>query len=88
MLVCLFFLLLAFTLDARYPGLESRERAGDQGLSLGTISALFVDNLPFDIRKIWVHNLFSKFGKIVESYFPSKRKQNFGEQIWVREVQQ
>lgn len=57
-------------LDARYPSMESRERAGDQGLLLGTISTLFVDNLPFDIRKIWVHYLFSKFGKIIESYFP------------------
>lgn len=53
-------------------------REGEQNSSQDSISTLFVDNLSYEIRKIWVHNLFSKFGKIRESLFPLKRSKISG----------
>lgn len=45
-------------------------------------STVFVDNLPFKIKKIWVYNLFSRFGRINDVFIPDKRssitKQSFG----------
>lgn len=39
---------------------------------------LFVDNLPEQIRKIWVYNLFSRFGKIREIFIPNKKSKISG----------
>lgn len=36
-------------------------------------STLFVDNLPISIKKIWIYNLFTKFGKIEDIFLPNKR---------------
>lgn len=36
-------------------------------------STLFVDNLPISIKKIWIYNLFTKFGKIADIFLPNKR---------------
>lgn len=45
-------------------------------------TTLFVDNLPISIRKIWIHNLFVRFGKVSEIFIPNKwskiTKQQFG----------
>ncbi|KAF7115527.1 hypothetical protein RHSIM_RhsimUnG0052900 [Rhododendron simsii] len=45
-------------------------------------STIFVDNLPNGIRKGFVYNLFSRFGKIWDCYIPDKTSkrsgQNFG----------
>lgn len=63
---------------SRGMGFRERVREGEQNSSQGSISTLFVDNLPYEIPKIWVHNLFSKFGKIRESFFPLKRSKISG----------
>lgn len=36
-------------------------------------TTVFVDNLPDPIRKIWVYNLFSRFGKIRDLFIPVKK---------------
>lgn len=41
-------------------------------------TTLFIDNLPTDIRKIWMYNLFSKSGKVIDSYLPVKRSKISG----------
>lgn len=57
----------------------SRERGftrgseGVQNFVQGEFSTVFVDNLPFEIRKVWIFNLFSKFGVIREPNIPLKR---------------
>lgn len=47
-----------------------------------SFATAFVDNLPELIRKIWVYNLFSKYGKIRDIYIPNKKSKvsgnNFG----------
>ncbi|KAI8525263.1 hypothetical protein RHMOL_Rhmol13G0217000 [Rhododendron molle] len=54
---------------------DSRERwsGGVQNFIQGEFSTVFVDNLPLEIRKVWIFNLFSKFGQIREPYIPLKR---------------
>lgn len=58
-----------------------REREVRQTISEKS-STIFADNLPVGIRKIWVYNLFSKYGKIREVFIPNKRSkitnQSFG----------
>lgn len=39
---------------------------------------IFVDNLPVQIRKIWVYNLFSRFGKIRDIFIPFKKSKITG----------
>lgn len=45
-------------------------------------TTIFVDNLPQHIHKIWVFNLFRKFGKLRDIFIPTKKSkiigQNFG----------
>lgn len=41
-------------------------------------STVFVDNLPDHIRKIWVYNLFSRFGKIMDLFIPNKKSKVSG----------
>ncbi|KAH7865339.1 hypothetical protein Vadar_005348 [Vaccinium darrowii] len=41
-------------------------------------ATVFVDNLPVQIRKIWVYNLFSKYGKIRDIYIPNKKSKVSG----------
>lgn len=43
------------------------------------VSTIFVDNLPFQIRKIWVHNLFARYGKVKEVVIPNKRSKVTGQ---------
>lgn len=45
------------------------------------LTTLFVDNLPLSIRKIWVYNLFTKFGKISEVVIPNKRSKVTNQQF-------
>lgn len=55
----------------------SRERrVGDYSDPSATV---FVDNLPFQIRKIWIFNLFSRFGKIRNIFIPHKRSKITGQ---------
>lgn len=42
-------------------------------------STIFVDNLPNGIRKGFVHNLFSKFGRVWDCYIPNKRSRITGQ---------
>lgn len=42
------------------------------------VPTIFVDNLPIQIRKIWVYNLFSRFGKIKDIYIPFKKSKVTG----------
>ncbi|KAI8562171.1 hypothetical protein RHMOL_Rhmol03G0014000 [Rhododendron molle] len=44
-----------------------------RGESGGAIFSVFVDNLPIDIRKVWIYNLFSKYGRIRDLYIPNKK---------------
>lgn len=58
-----------------------REREGERKREReewGNSITLFVDNLPVDIRKIWLYNLFSKFGRVIDSYIPIKRSKISG----------
>lgn len=41
-------------------------------------TTIFVDNLPFHIRKIWLYNLFSRFGIIRDLFIPTKRSKITG----------
>lgn len=58
-----------------------REKEVRQTLSEKS-STIFADNLRVGIRKVWVYNLFSKYGKIREVFIPNKRSkitnQSFG----------
>lgn len=40
---------------------------------------VFVDNLPIDIRKVWVYNLFSRYGNIRDIFIPKKRSKVSGQ---------
>ncbi|KAH7834790.1 hypothetical protein Vadar_019745 [Vaccinium darrowii] len=40
--------------------------------SFQEVPTIFVDNQPIQIRKIWVHNLFSRFGKVRDVFIPFK----------------
>lgn len=51
---------------------------GKAGFNQG-IATVFVDNLPNDIQKIWVYNLFSKFGRIRETFIPNKKSKITGQ---------
>lgn len=42
-------------------------------------STIFVDYLPHRLRKIWVYNLFSKFGKINHVFIPNKKRKISGQ---------
>ncbi|KAF7120561.1 hypothetical protein RHSIM_Rhsim13G0125400 [Rhododendron simsii] len=41
-------------------------------------ATLFVDNLPDQMRKAWVYNLFCKYGKIREIFIPNKKSKITG----------
>lgn len=59
---------------------REKERERGSGEIFSDISTpIFVDNLPFQIRKIWVYNLFSKFGKIKSILIPNKRSRITGQ---------
>lgn len=44
-------------------------------------STLFVDNLPDQIRKVWLYNLFSKHGKIRDIFILNKKSKITGERF-------
>lgn len=46
-----------------------------------SIVTLYVDNLPLDLRKIWVFNLFTRFGKVVSVFLPKKRSKLTNQQF-------
>ncbi|KAF7152496.1 hypothetical protein RHSIM_Rhsim01G0127900 [Rhododendron simsii] len=54
------------------------ERSRDRGFE---IFSLFIDNLPKDTRKIWIYNLFSRFGKIRDLYIPNKTSRITGQKF-------
>lgn len=66
---------------------ESREREwrdwGSRGRredgSTDKYTTVFVDNLPSQIRKIWIFNLFSRFGKIRNIFIPNKKSKIIGQ---------
>lgn len=41
-------------------------------------ATLFVDNLPDQLRKVWVYNLFCKYEKIREIFIPNKKSKSTG----------
>lgn len=43
------------------------------------VSTVFIDNLPNEIRKIWVYNLFARYGKIREIFIPFKKSKISGQ---------
>lgn len=45
------------------------------------VTSLFIDNLPKDVRKIWVYNLFSRFGKILELFISNKTSKINGQRF-------
>ena len=45
------------------------------------MATVFVDNLPKDVWKVWLYNLFSKFGKIQSIYIPNKKSKISGNQF-------
>ncbi|KAH7845818.1 hypothetical protein Vadar_006425 [Vaccinium darrowii] len=53
----------------------------DSNAGLGTWCSptVFVDNLPHQIRKIWVFNLFSRYGKIKDIFIPNKKSKISGQ---------
>ncbi|GFY93207.1 hypothetical protein Acr_08g0016030 [Actinidia rufa] len=42
---------------------------------------VFIDNLPQGIRKVWLYNFFSRFGKIQSVYVPNKKSKATGNQF-------
>lgn len=55
---------------------RAEEGADDLELRKSTV---FVDNLPNGIRKGFVYNLFSRFGKIWDCYIPDKKSKRTGQ---------
>lgn len=43
-----------------------------------SITTLFVDNLPEEIRNVWVKNLFSKYGRVRDIFIPNNRSKITG----------
>ncbi|GFS37612.1 hypothetical protein Acr_00g0053050 [Actinidia rufa] len=50
-------------------------------LEKSRVATVFVDNLPKDVWKVWLYNLFSKFGKIQSIYIPNKKSKISGNQF-------
>ncbi|GFZ09917.1 hypothetical protein Acr_21g0005160 [Actinidia rufa] len=50
-------------------------------LGKSRVATVFVDNLPKDVWKVWLYNLFSKFGKIQSIYIPNKKSKLSGNQF-------
>lgn len=60
--------------------MKGGEREGTrEAVYTQTIPTIFVDNLPYQIRKIWLYNLFSRYGKIRSIFIPSKRSKISGQ---------
>ncbi|KAI8570572.1 hypothetical protein RHMOL_Rhmol01G0045300 [Rhododendron molle] len=56
---------------------EAESGGGERNFQENKIT-LFVDNLYDEIRKTWIYNLFSRFGKIRDIYIPNKRSKITG----------
>lgn len=58
---------------------------GTRGSSKETHSqnfpTIFVDHLPHQIRKIWLYNVFCRYGKIREIFIPNKRSKVKGQSL-------
>ncbi|XP_057472861.1 uncharacterized protein LOC130761391 [Actinidia eriantha] len=47
-------------------------------LGKSRVATVFVDNLPKDVWKVWLYNLFSRFRKIQSIYIPNKKSKLSG----------
>lgn len=73
-------------------GVRERNTRGGEGLfvskefvtgrvSQADLPTLYVDNLPGDIHKVWIYNLFARYGKIRDLFIPNKVSKTTGQKF-------
>lgn len=54
-----------------------RLKGGIHGSRKKDVFTVFVDNLPKEMDKIWLHQIFRSYGQVDEIYIPVKRSAKF-----------